>query len=78
MEALARIVIKRRAELGLTQAELARRLNTTAAVISRIERGQCATSVRVLKKLADALEARAVLGFQFGSDAEPRRELVVL
>ena len=77
-EALARIVIMRRGALGLTQAELAKRMGTTASVISRIESGQRATSARTLKKLADALEARAVLGFQFGSDAEPQHELVVL
>ena len=53
-------------------------MDTTASVISRIESGQRATSARTLKKLADALEARAVLGFQFGSDAEPQHELVVL
>jgi ribosome-binding protein aMBF1 (putative translation factor) len=77
-EALARIVIMRRGALGLTQAELAKRMGTTASVISRIESGQRAISARTLKKLADALQARAVLGFQFGSDAEPQHELVVL
>jgi ribosome-binding protein aMBF1 (putative translation factor) len=77
-EALARIVMMRRAALGLTQAELAARMSTTASVISRIESGQRATSARTLKKLADALEARAVLGFQFGSDTKPQHELVVL
>ena len=77
-EALARIVITRRAALGLTQAELAERMGTTASAISRIESGQRATSARTLKKLADSLEARAVVGFQFGSDAEPHHELVVL
>jgi len=77
-EALARIVIMRRAALGLTQAELAQRMSTTASVVSRIESGQRATSARTLKKLAEALEARAVLGFRFGSDAEAQHELVVL
>jgi len=50
-------------------------MDTTASVISRIESGQRATSARTLKKLADALEARAVLGFQFGSDADPSTSL---
>ncbi len=77
-EALARIVIMRRAALGLTQSELAKRMGTTASVISRIESGQQATSARTLKKLANALEARAVLGLQFGSEAEPEHELVLL
>ena len=77
-EALARIVIMRRGSLGLTQAELAARMGTTASAISRIESGQHATSARTLKKLGDALGARAVLGFEFGSTEHPERELVVL
>lgn len=77
-EALARIVIMRRDSLGLTQAELATRMGTTASAISRIESGQHATSARTLKKLGDALGARAVLGFEFGSAEHPERELVVL
>lgn len=77
-EALARIVIMRRGSLGLTQAELATRMGTTASAISRIESGQHATSARTLKKLGDALGARAVLGFEFGPVEHPERELIVL
>jgi ribosome-binding protein aMBF1 (putative translation factor) len=77
-EALARIVILRRGSLGLTQAELAARMGTTASAISRIESGQHATSIRTLKKLGDAFGARAVLGFEFGPAEQPERELVVL
>jgi ribosome-binding protein aMBF1 (putative translation factor) len=77
-EALARIVIMRRAALDLTQAELASRMGMTASAISRIESGQHATSLAILKKLAAALGARAVFGFEFGSIEEPERELVVL
>ncbi len=77
-EELARIVIARRAALGLTQAELAARMGTTASAISRIESGQHATSAQTLKKLGDAFGARAVLGFEFGSTKKPERELVVL
>lgn len=39
-EALARLVIKRRGRLGLTQAELAAQIGTTTATVSRIESGQ--------------------------------------
>lgn len=39
-EELARIVIMRRAALGLTQAELAARMGTTASAVSRIEIGR--------------------------------------
>ncbi len=56
-EELARIVMVRRASLGLTQAELAARMDTTASAISRIESGQHATSAQTLKKLGDALVA---------------------
>jgi len=77
-EELARIVIMRRAALGLTQAELAARMGTTASAISRIENGQHATSAQTLKKLGDAFGARAVLGFEFGPAEKPERELIVL
>ena len=77
-EELARIVIMRRAALGLTQAKLAARMGTTASAISRIESGQHATSPQTLKKLGNAFGARAVLGFEFGSAKHPERELVVL
>lgn len=77
-EKLARIVIMRRASLGLTQAELAERMGTTASTISRIESGQHATSAQTLKKLANAFGVRAVFGFETGSAANPERELVTL
>jgi ribosome-binding protein aMBF1 (putative translation factor) len=54
-EELARIVIMRRASLGLTQAGLAARMGTTASAISRIESGQRATSAQMLKRPGDAL-----------------------
>ena len=68
----------RRAALGLTQAELAARMGTTASAISRIESGQHATSPQTLKKLAGAFGARAVLGFEFGPAKRPERELIAL
>lgn len=77
-EELARIVIMRRTALGLTQAELAARMGTTASAISRIESGQHATSSQTVKNLAGAFGARVVLGFEFGSAKHPERELVVL
>jgi ribosome-binding protein aMBF1 (putative translation factor) len=77
-EELARMVIMRRAALGLTQAELALRMGTTASAVSRIESGQHATNAQTLKKLADAFGIRAVFGFEAGSPEKPERELVVL
>lgn len=77
-EELARMVIMRRAALGLTQAELAARMGTTASAVSRIESGQHATNAQTLKKLADAFGVRAVFGFEAGSAEKPERELIVL
>lgn len=77
-EALARVVIMRRAALGISQAELARRIGSTPSVISRIESGQHATNARTLQRLAAGLEARAVLGFEFGPADARERELVVI
>jgi ribosome-binding protein aMBF1 (putative translation factor) len=77
-EEIARIVIMRRARLGLSQQVLAERMGTTASVISRIESGQHRTSAETLRRLAEALEGHAVLGFEFGTEAAPDRELVSL
>lgn len=62
---IARIAIMRRAQLGISQRELAARMGTTASVISRIESGQHRSSPETLRRLAVALEGRAVLGFEF-------------
>jgi ribosome-binding protein aMBF1 (putative translation factor) len=67
---LARIVIMRRAKLGISQAELALRMGTTASVVSRIESGQHRTNVRTLERLAQALGGRAVIGIEFDSDSK--------
>jgi ribosome-binding protein aMBF1 (putative translation factor) len=77
-EQLARIVIMRRTELGISQEELARRMSTTASVISRIESGQHTTSAKTLKRLGEALGGQAVIGFDSGSAKRPKRELVTL
>jgi len=62
-EALARIVIRRRGQLGLSQAQLAKRMGTSHSAISRIESGQHPTTVQTLRRLADALETHLVVGF---------------
>ena len=55
-EALARIVIRRRGQLNLSQAELAKRMATSHSAISRIESGQHPTTVQTLRRLAAALD----------------------
>jgi ribosome-binding protein aMBF1 (putative translation factor) len=62
-ERVARMVIARRMHAGWTQQELAERMGTSHSVISRIEGGQHATSVRTLARLADAFETHLVVGF---------------
>lgn len=77
-EGIARLVIGRRAELGLTQEQLAERMGTSHSAISRIESGQHRTSVATLERLAEALEVRFVMGFETGPAEAPVRELVSL
>jgi ribosome-binding protein aMBF1 (putative translation factor) len=62
-EALARIVIRRRGQLDLSQAELAKRMGTSHSAISRIESGQHPTTVQTLRRLATALDTHLVVGF---------------
>lgn len=75
-EVIARFVIQRRAELGMTQEQLAERMGTSHSAISRIEGGQHQTSVATLQRLAEALEVRFVMGFESGPPERPVRELV--
>jgi transcriptional regulator with XRE-family HTH domain len=75
-EELARLVIKHRATLGLSQHELATRVGTSHSAISRIESGRHKTSVQTLQRIAEALGLRFVLGFESGPRDRPVRELV--
>ena len=77
-ERIARFVITRRAELRLTQEQLAKRMGTSHSAISRIESGQHRTSVATLERLACALEVRFVMGFETGAREAPVRERVSL
>jgi len=77
-EGIARFVIRRRAELRFTQQQLAARMGTSHSAISRIESGQHRTSVATLERLALALDARFVVGFETGPVETPIRELVSL
>lgn len=77
-EALAQLVIMRRAALYISRQQLAKRMHTTPSAISRIESGAHGTNARTLVRLAEALQARAILGFDYGPSAMPQHELVVL
>jgi len=81
-EQFARLVIRKRMQLGLTQEELAKRMGTSHSVISRLESGQHRFSFATMRKLAKALDTHLVYGFQDEapgpkSRRTPRRELVV-
>jgi ribosome-binding protein aMBF1 (putative translation factor) len=71
-ERVARMVIARRMVAGWTQQQLAERVGTSHSVISRIESGQHATSVRTLARLADAFGTHLVVGF----DDEPEDVMI--
>lgn len=75
-EELARLVIKHRAALRISQKELARRVGTSHSAISRLESGRHKTSVETLQRVAEALSVRLVLGFESGPPDQPVRELI--
>ena len=80
---LAKLVVRLRALEGLSQEELARRMGTTKASISRLESGRHRPTVETLRRLAEALGGRLTLTIvmprsaEGGSTAE-RREAVAL
>lgn len=57
---LAKSIITLRARKGLTQEQLAERMETTQSVISRLESGSAKPSLATLERLANALDARVV------------------
>ncbi len=75
-EEIARLVIKYRAAVGISQKELADRVGTSHSAISRLESGRHKTSVETLHRVADALGVRLVVGFESGPRKAPKRELV--
>ena len=61
---IARALIKARLEKGLTQAEIAKRMNTKQSVISRVENARTMPSLAFLKRLAEALNASLQVQFK--------------
>jgi len=78
--AIAKLVIHRRAALGITQRDLARRIGTKESAISRLESGRHATNVGTLRRVFEALESHLVVGYETRGSARrvPRRELVAV
>ena len=61
---LARAVIQARARAGLTQEQLARRMDTTQSVIARLESGRKKPSTQTLERLAAATGTRLRISFE--------------
>ena len=68
---IAMAVRDARLHAGLTQIELARKANTTQAVISRVESGTDSRvpSLALLARIAAACKAKLMFGFDFKKSA---------
>lgn len=66
---LARSVIEARVRAGLTQKQLARKMNTTQPAIARLESGKARPSTTTLAKLARATGTRLIIRFEVSGDA---------
>ena len=62
--ALASAIIAARSAAGLTQADLAKRMNTTQTAIARLESGRARPSTQTLAKLATATGHRLQINFE--------------
>jgi len=61
---VALVISKARANAGVTQVELAKRMGTTQTAIARLESGRVAPNTSTLQRFAEAIELRLVIGFQ--------------
>ncbi|MEP6962693.1 MAG: helix-turn-helix transcriptional regulator [Acidobacteriota bacterium] len=61
---LAHAVIEARAHAGLTQEQLAQRMDTTQSVIARLEGGRTRPSTQTLERLAVATGTRLRISFE--------------
>ncbi len=66
---LARSLIEARTRAGLTQAQLASRMQTTQSVIARMESGRVRPSTKTLEKVARATGTRLRISFEGTGDA---------
>lgn len=62
--ALASAIIKTRTSAGLTQEQLAVRMNTSQTAIARLESGRSMPSTRTLEKFAEATGTRLKISFE--------------
>ncbi len=61
---LARVLIEARTSAGLTQAQLAERMQTTQSVVARLESGRARPSTRTLEKIAQCTGTRLRISFE--------------
>lgn len=61
---LARAVIRARVNAGLTQEQLAQRMETSQSVIARLEGGRARPSTQTLERLAAATGTRLKITFE--------------
>jgi ribosome-binding protein aMBF1 (putative translation factor) len=61
---LTRAVIRARVRAGLTQEQLAQRMNTRQSVIARLESGRVRPSTHTLERLAAATGTRLKITFE--------------
>ncbi|MEX2236358.1 MAG: helix-turn-helix transcriptional regulator [Dehalococcoidia bacterium] len=71
---IASDILKLRLARGLTQDELARRVNTQQPSIARIESARSLPTLAKLQQLADALEARLVVRLEPIEPDPPRKK----
>jgi transcriptional regulator with XRE-family HTH domain len=62
--ALALAVAKARARVGLSQAQLAKRMRTTQSTVARLESGRGRPSTRTLSRFAKATGHRLKISFE--------------
>jgi len=61
---IANAIIRARIKNKITQKELAKKMNTTQSVISRVEQGNTSSSISLLKRLAAALNVTLQVQFK--------------
>ena len=61
---IARLLIEARTQAGLTQAQLAERIQTTQSAVARFESGRIHPSTNTLKKIAQATGTRLKISFE--------------
>lgn len=75
---LGRLVYELRTRAGLTQAELAERMGTTQAAISRLEEGGGTPRLDTLTKLAEAVGRGFVVSFPANDEDDPEPTALTL